>query len=160
YFDITPETMQEDGGITVVMVEKSDLAQKGTIDLTKLGEVFSSVSFDGTFYQPVYALANNAGAKFKITAAEDIITPDGTVRAAAGTVVDTVTIDNSTTKSKPLYLGKYNVQEIEAAYGMVLDPTVYEVTLTYAGQNVSVTSAALTITNQRQKVIIDLLKAL
>ena len=75
YFDITPETMQEDGGITVVIVEKSDLAQKGTIDLTKLGEVFSSVSFDGTFYQPVYALANNAGAKFKITAAEDIITP-------------------------------------------------------------------------------------
>lgn len=160
YFDVTPETMQEDGGIAVVMVEKSDIAQKGTIDLTKLGEVFSSVSFDGTFYQPVYALANNAGAKFKITAAEDIITPDGTVRAAAGTVVDTVTIGNSTTKSKPLYLGKYNVQEVEAAYGMVLDPTVYEVTLTYAGQNVSVTSAALTITNQRQKVVIDLLKAL
>lgn len=160
YFDITPETMQEDGGITVVMVEKSDMAQKGTIDITKLGEQFSTVSYDGTFYQPVYALANNAGAKFKITAAEDIITPDGTVRAAAGTVVDTVTIGNSTTKSKPLYLGKYNVQEVEAAYGMVLDPTVYEVTLTYAGQNVSVTSSALTITNQRQKVVIDLLKAL
>ena len=52
------------------------------------------------------------------------------------------------------------MQEIEAAYGMVLDPTVYEVTLTYAGQNVSVTSSALTITNQRQKVVIDLLKAL
>ena len=160
YFDITPETMQKDGGITVVMVTKSDMPQKGTIDITKLGEQFSSVSYDGTIYQPVYAMANSIGAVFEITAAEDIITPDGTLRAAAGTVVDTVTMGNGTTSSQPLYLGKYYVQEIQAAYGQVLDPTVYEVTLTYAGQNVSVTSTAITITNQRQKVVIDLLKVL
>lgn len=160
YFDITPETMQDDGGITVVMVSKGDMAQKGTIDITKLGEQFSSVSYDGMFYQPVYAMANSVGAVFEITAAEDIITPDGTLRAAAGTVVDTVTMGNGTTSSQPLYLGKYYVQEIQAAYGQVLDPTVYEVTLTYAGQNVSVTSTAITITNQRQKVVIDLLKVL
>lgn len=160
YFDITPETMQEDGGITVVMVTKSDMPQKGTIDITKLGEQFSSVSYDGTIYQPVYAMANSVGAVFEITAAEDIITPDGTLRAAAGMVVDTVTMGNGTTSSRPLYLGKYYVQEIQAAYGQVLDPTVYEVTLTYAGQNVSVTSTAITITNQRQKVVIDLLKVL
>lgn len=160
YFDITPETMQDDGGITVVMVSKGDMAQKGTIDITKLGEQFSSVSYDGTFYQPVYAMANSVGAVFEITAAEDIITPDGTLRAAAGTVVDTVTMGNGTTSSQPLYLGKYYVQEIQAAYGQVLDPTVYEVTLSYAGQNVSVTSTAITITNQRQKVVIDLLKVL
>ena len=160
YFDITPATMQEDGGITVVMVTKSDMPQKGTIDITKLGEQFSSVSYDGTFYRPVYAMANSVGAVFEITAAEDIITPDGTLRAAAGTVVDTVTMGNGTTSSQPLYLGKYYVQEIQAAYGQVLDPTVYEVTLAYAGQNVSVTSTAITITNQRQKVVIDLLKVL
>ena len=160
YFDITPETMQDDGGITVVMVSKGDMAQKGTIDITKLGEQFSSVSYDGTFYQPVYAMANSVGAVFEITAAEDIITPDGTLRAAAGTVVDTVTMGNGTTSSQLLYLGKYYVQEIQAAYGQVLDPTVYEVTLAYAGQNVSVTSTAITITNQRQKVVIDLLKVL
>lgn len=160
YFDITPETMQDDGGITVVMVTKSDMPQKGTIDITKLGEQFSSVSYDGTIYQPVYAMANSVGAVFEITAAEDIITPDGTLRAAAGMVVDTVTMGNGTTSSRPLYLGKYYVQEIQAAYGQVLDPTVYEVTLTYAGQNVSVTSTAITITNQRQKVVIDLLKVL
>lgn len=160
YFDITPETMQEDGALTVVTVEKTDMPQKGTIDITKLGEVFSSVSYDGTFYQPVFALANNKGAQFRITAAEDIVTPDGTVRAKKGAVVDTITIGNSTTKSKQLYLGKYLVEEIKAGYGMVLDPTVHEVTLTYAGQNVSVTSAAITITNDRQKAIIDLKKIL
>lgn len=160
YFDITPETMQEDGALTVVTVEKTDMPQKGTIDITKLGEVFSSVSYDGTFYQPVFALANNKGAQFRITAAEDIVTPDGTVRAKKGAVVDTITIGSSTTKSKQLYLGKYLVEEIKAGYGMVLDPTVHEVTLSYAGQNVSVTSAAITITNERQKAIIDLKKVL
>lgn len=160
YFDITPETMQDDNGITVVITSKFDMAQKGTIDITKLGEVFSSVSFDGTYYQPVYALTNNKGAQFKITAAEDIITPDGTVRVKKGTVVDNITIGNNVAKSKALYLGKYLVQETKAAPGMVLDKTVYEVTLTYAGQNISVTSAALTVTNERQKLKLDLKKVL
>lgn len=159
-FDVTPETMQEDGGITVVMVTKSDMAQKGTIDVTKLGEAFSSVSYDGTFYQPVYAMANSEGAEFEITAAEDIITPDGTLRAAKGTVVDTIVTGKGVTSSQPLYLGRYLVRETKAAYGQVLDPTVHEVTLSYAGQEVSVTSTAITITNQRQKIKIDLLKAL
>lgn len=159
-FDVTPETMQEDGGITVVMVTKSDMAQKGTIDVTKLGEAFSSVSYDGTFYQPVYAMANSEGAEFEITAAEDIITPDGTLRAAKGTVVDTIVTGKGVTSSQPLYLGRYLVRETKAAYGQVLDPTVHEVTLSYAGQEVSVTSTAITITNQRQKIKIDLLKTL
>ena len=34
---------------------------------------------------------------------------------------------------------------------MVIDPTVYEVSLTYAGQDISVTSTAITVTNARQK---------
>lgn len=160
YFDITPDTMQADGALTVVTIEKSDMAQKGTIDITKLGEVFTSVTEENGIYQPVFALANNKGTQFRITAAEDIVTPDGTIRAKKGAVVDTITIGSSTTKSKPLYLGKYAVQEIKAAHGMVLDPTVHEVTLTYAGQNISVTSTAITITNARQKAIIDLKKVL
>ncbi len=160
YFDITPETLQEDGGLTVVRISKSDVPQKGTIDVTKLGEVFSSVSEENGIYQPVFDLMNNKGAEFRITAAEDIVTPDGTVRISAGTVADNLVIGDGTTKSKPLYLGKYLVQETKAAHGMVLDPTVYEVTLAYAGQNVSVTSAAITVTNTRQKAVIDLKKVL
>lgn len=160
HFDITPETMTKDGALTVVNITKSNMPQKGTIDITKLGEVFSSVSYDGTFYQPVFSLANNKGAVFTITAAEDIITPDGTIRAKQGDVVDIVTIGNSTSQSKLLYLGKYLVQETKAAYGMVIDPTVYEVSLTYAGQDISVTSTAITVTNARQKAVIDLKKVL
>lgn len=43
---------------------------------------------------------------------------------------------------------------------MVIDPTVYEVSLTYAGQDISVTSTAITVTNARQKAVIDLKKVL
>ncbi len=56
------------------------------------------------------------GAVYEITAAEDIITPDGTLRYAKGTVVDTVTTDeNGNAESGPLYLGKYTVREIKSA---------------------------------------------
>ena len=47
------------------------------------------------------------GAVYEITAAEDIVTLDGTVRANKGEVVDTVTTGkDGTVKSKELYLGK------------------------------------------------------
>ena len=113
-----------------------------------------------SFPNPVYSLAKNKCAVITITDAEDIITPDGTIRAKQGDVVDIVTIGNSTSQSKLLYLGKYLVQETKAAYGMVIDPTVYEVSLTYAGQDISVTSTAITVTNARQKAVIDLKKVL
>lgn len=160
YFDVTPNTMSDDNGITVVRISKSDKAQKGTIDITKLAESFTSVRFDGTYYQPVFSLTNNKGAEFKITAAEDITTPDGTIRAKKGEVVDNIIIGNGTTKSKPLYLGKYIVQETKAAPGCVLGNEAYEVTLSYAGQNIEITSSSLTITNERQKAEISLQKTL
>ncbi len=51
------------------------------------------------------------GAVYEIAAAEDIITPDGTLRTSAGEVVDTVTTDETGfAESKPLYLGKYEIR--------------------------------------------------
>ena len=73
-------------------------------------------------YQPVYEVKGLAGAVYEITAAEDIITPDGTLRYAKGEVVDTVTTDeNGLAKSKELYLGRYTVVEITAPEGMVIN---------------------------------------
>ncbi len=43
--------------------------------------------------QPVFANKGLVGAVYEITAAEDIITPDGTFRYAKGTAADTVTTD-------------------------------------------------------------------
>ena len=68
------------------------------------------------------AVGSLEGAVDEITAAEDIYTLDGTLRAEKGEVVDTVTTGaDGTAKSKELYLGKYEVKEVTAPNGMVLN---------------------------------------
>ena len=127
----------------------------------KSGEVFSSVAGDKGLYQPIFSVSGLEGAVYEITAAEDIVTLDGTVRANKGEVVDTVTTGkDGTVKSKELYLGKYEVKEITAPYGMVLNEKVHSVELVYAGQNVDVTETATSFYNERQRVEIDLIKSL
>ena len=150
-----------DGSKTVVTVEKHNMPQKGIIRLTKNGEIFSSVIEADGLYQPVFADGGLAGAVYEITAAEDIITPDGTLRYAKGTVVDTVTTDeNGNAESKALYLGKYTVRETKAPYGMVLNDEAKSVELTYAGETVEITETAAEFYNERQKAEVSLSKIL
>ena len=166
YFDVAEEHSSDEGGITVIKVDKPNMAQKGTVSIEKTGEVFSGVNISGeenadVIYQPVYEVKGLAGAVYEITAAEDIITPDGTLRYAKGEVVDTVTTDeNGLAKSKELYLGKYTVVEITAPEGMVINKEAHEVELTYAGQEVSVTETATSFVNDRQKVTVSLEKTI
>ena len=161
YFDVVQENSEEESGITVIEVVRSNMAQKGTITVEKSGEVFSSVAGDKGLYQPIFSVRGLEGAVYEITAAEDIVTLDGTVRANKGEVVDTVTTGkDGTVKSKELYLGKYEVKEITAPYGMVLNEKVHSVELVYAGQNVDVTETATSFYNERQRVEIDLIKSL
>ena len=75
--------------------------------------------------------------------------------------MDTVTTGaDGTAKSKELYLGKYEVKEITAPFGMVLNDEIHSVELVYAGQNVAVTKTATSFYNERQRVEIDLTKSL
>ena len=159
--DSAPIAFKVDGEKTVVTVEKFNMPQKGIIRITKSGEIFSSaVETDGV-YSLVFADKNLAGATYEITAAEDIITPDGTLRYAKGTVVDTVTTDeNGAAESQALYLGKYTVSETKAPYGMVLNSTPKTVELTYAGETVEVTETAAEFYNERQKAAFSLAKIL
>ena len=123
YFDVEQSDSTEESGITVIEVVRSNLAQKGTITVSKSGEVFSSVSENNGLYQPIFAVSGLEGAVYEITAAEDIYTLDGTLRASKGEVVDTVTTGaDGTAKSKELYLGKYEVKEITAPFGIHLFP--------------------------------------
>lgn len=111
--------------------------------------------------QPVFAVKGLAGAVYEITTAEDIITPDGTLRYAAGEVVDTVTTDETgLAESKPLYLGKYEVREITAPTGYVLNTEVRTAELVYAGQEVEITETAADFCNERQKAAVSLDKVL
>lgn len=161
YFDVVQADSTEESGITVIEVERSNMAQKGTITISKSGEVFSSVSENGGIYQPVYAVSGLEGAVYGITAAEDIITLDGTLRASKGEVVDTLTTGaDGTAKSKELYLGKYEIREVTAPSGMVLNPEIHSVELVYAGQNVAVAETSTSFYNERQRVEIDLKKSL
>ncbi|CUO60552.1 Predicted outer membrane protein [Catenibacterium mitsuokai] len=165
-FDVTEENSTQEGGITLIKVDKPNMAQKGTISVEKTGEVFFGVNVSGeedkdVIYQPVYKVKGLAGAVYEITADEDVITPDGTLRYHKGDVVDTVTTDeDGTAKSKELYLGKYTVVETKAPTGMVINKEKHSVELTYAGQDVAVTETATSFVNERQKVKISLEKTL
>ena len=166
YFDVTEDYSTEESGVTVIKVNKPNTAQKGTITVEKTGEVFSGVNVSGSedtevIYQPVYETAGLEGAVYEIRAAEDVYTPDGTLRYIKGMVVDTViTNGDGFAKSRELYLGKYEVREITAPYGMVLNGEIHIAELVYAGQNISVTETAASFFNERQRVEIGLVKVL
>lgn len=174
YFDVTAENASDESGVMVVAVERPNMAQKGTITVTKTGEKFSSVTIIGggvmedgedkafpNVYQPVYEIGYLEGTVFEVTAAEDIITPDGTLRVAKGEVVATITTDkNGIASTGMLYLGKYEVREVKASYGMVLNTEVQTVELLYAGQEVKVTKTNISYHNNRQKLTILLNKVL
>ncbi|WP_294449570.1 SpaA isopeptide-forming pilin-related protein [uncultured Gemmiger sp.] len=160
YFDVTQDNSTEESAVTIVEVTKENTAQKGVIKISKTGEVFASV-VEKEVYQPIYAVQGLPGAIYEIIAAEDIYTLDGTLRASSGEVVDTVTTDeNGMAESKALYLGKYQIRELEAPYGMVLNTEVRTVELVYAGQEVEITETAASFYNERQKVNVSLFKSL
>ena len=80
-----------------------------------------------------------SSATFEIYAAEDVITPDGTIRYTKGQLVDTIVTVQGVATSKLLYLGKYIVIETIAPEGYVLDTTPYTTALLYDGQVAAVT---------------------
>lgn len=158
-FDVVQEAASEESGITIIEVTRSNLAQKGRIAVNKTGEVFSTVTQGKEIYQPVYSVQGLPGAVYEIRAAEDITTLDGTLHAPAGELVDTITTDDAgKAVSKELYLGKYEVKEVTAPFGCVLNPEVKPVELCYAGQEIEVTETSADYYNERQKVQVGLEK--
>lgn len=100
----------------------ANTVQKGVIQVTKT---------DSESGQPILT----PGVIFEIKAVEDIITPDGTLRAQAGEIVDTIeTDDTGIASSKALYLGKYEVYETQAPAGYLLSDEVKQVELVYGDQ--------------------------
>ena len=161
YFDVTEENSADENGITIVKVVKENEPQKGTITITKTGEVFSSVVESDGAYQPVYEIKGLAGAVYEITAAEDVVTLDGTLRYKKGDVVATITTGaDGTATTEPLFLGKFEIREVTAPYGMLLNGDTVTVELTYAGQEIKITTTSAAFVNERQKVEIDLAKTL
>jgi uncharacterized surface anchored protein len=161
YFDITEENSTEENAVTVVIVEKENAPQMGVINVEKTGEYLASVVDTKDSKRLVYAVGGLAGAEYTVTAAEDIYTPDGTLRYCKDEVVATlVTKEDGKAVTEPLFLGRYHVVETKAPYGMILNPTVQTVELTYAGQEVEITETSAGFYNERQKIEIDLNKVM
>lgn len=132
YFDVTAENATDSEGQKVVEVTMENTPQMGTITVKKTGEYFASVTEREGVYQPVFKVGGLSGAEYSITAAEDIYTPDGTLRYRKNTVVDTlVTGEDGTATTKALYLGKFTVTETKAPHGTLLQA------METAGRNVA-----------------------
>ena len=175
-FSVSSENAEKENSLTIVKVEKQNTAQKGKISVHKTGDIFTSVTtvssaytnengemiVNPTTYTPVFANGDLSGAVFQVIAVEDIVTLDGTVRASAGDVVAEITTDeNGYAETETLYLGKYEVREIKAPYGYVLNNEPKDVELTYAGQEFEVRDTVNTaFENEYQSVRISLSKVM
>ena len=80
YFDITEDNSTEENAVTVAIVEKENAPQMGVINVEKTGEYLASVVDTKDSKRLVYAVGGLAGSEYTVTAAEDIYTPDGTLR--------------------------------------------------------------------------------
>lgn len=175
-FTISAENAEEENALTIVKVNKENIAQKGRISVQKTGDSFVSVAaassaytdengemiVNPTIYTPVFANGNLSGAVFQVIASEDIVTLDGTIRANAGDVVaELKTDENGYAETDLLYLGKYEIHEITAPYGYVLNCESQFVELVYAGQEVAVLDTVNTsFVNDYQGVEISLSKVM
>ena len=96
------------------------------------------------------------GAVFTITAAEDVVTPDGTVRVSEGTVVAEVTAgEDGIAESGLLYPGKYIIKEKKQPAGYILPEEEWTVEIRYKDQETEVVTEEKEIKNRPTVVIID-----
>lgn len=100
------------------------------------------------------------GAEFDVMAMQDIVSPDGSVKAVEGEVLDHVkTGEDGTATTKELYLGsgeaRYAFVETKAPSGHVLDPTPHEFTLTWKDQDTPIVEAHVDVVDQPNRLIID-----
>lgn len=139
-------TIPADMNLTPVAVASFyDDAATGSIEIVKNDAV------DG------HALA---GAVFDIRAVGDIVRPDGSIVALDGETVDTITTDErGFAFANHLSLGCgtaiYEVIEVQAPEGYMLDQSAHTVELSYADQETPVINAHLDVSNDYTKIDIS-----
>ena len=177
---------EDSDGDPVIEVVIQDTPVKGSISITKAGEVLTGTEYDTIVDRImsaidqedrsldfIYEEQNLAGAVFQLIAAEDIYTPDhqkdengkrtlemiNGVPASAGAVVATLTTDeNGEASMEDLPLGKYQVVEIEAPKGFVLCEEPFPVELTYKDDHTDVVYGNADFVNERVKTKLSVIK--
>ena len=123
-----------------VMVEKKGL------QLVRLEE--QADAFGNIVHQPVYEEGYLAGAVFELRAAEDVVGKDGTLWFHACDVADTITTtETGKDASKELPLGRYELVEVSAPEGYLLDGAPHEVELRYENDHTAVVETNVTLGN-------------
>lgn len=177
---------EDSDGDPVIEVVIEDTPVKGSISITKAGEVLTGTEYDTIVDRImsaidqedrsldfIYEEQNLVGAVFQLIAAEDIYTPDhqkdengkrtlemiNGVPASAGAVVATLTTDeNGEASMEDLPLGKYQVVEIEAPKGFVLCEEPFPVELTYKDDHTDVVYGNADYVNERVKTKLSVIK--
>ena len=122
------------------------MVEKKGLRLVRLAE--QADAYGNIVHQPVYEEGYLAGAIFELRAAEDIVGKDGTVWFHAGDVADTITTTEvGKDASKELPLGRYELVEVSAPEGYLLDSTPHEVELRYENDHTAVVETNVTLGN-------------
>lgn len=144
--------------LTVVMKDK---AVKGQIKVEKYGEVLTGIEKDENGnIKFIYEEKPLEGMVVYIQADEDILDPaDNSVIYKKGELVDVIiTSSSGDAVSKLLPLGNYVAFEYQAPNSMILDTKQYKVSLDFIDNETEVVMETISITNERQKVEVDLTK--
>lgn len=121
-----------------------------------------------TGYTFDYEIGGMEGAEFNVYAKEIIFTPDGQtdetgnriVRFEKDQLIETlVTDENGEASLNNLPVGSYYLKEIKAGANCVLDTEIKEFEITYHGQETAVDYITMDLTNERQKIEIEILKS-
>ena len=134
--------------------------QKAEIDIEKLAKQFSKVQSQESEYgkvsSPVFEEKGLAKVSFKLIAAEDIVTPEGTVRYTKGQVVSNIKTDKEgKAQTEKVYLGKYILEEVETPNGYINTTEPKEITIEYTNQYEKVQYLGQNISNETQKVELE-----
>ncbi|MFQ8953521.1 MAG: SpaA isopeptide-forming pilin-related protein [Oscillospiraceae bacterium] len=132
--DSEPVKFTVDGTQDTVTVEKLNYPQMGTLTVTKEGEIFSSVYEKDGLYIPKYETAGLKNAEFSVFAAEDIYTPDGTLRCAKGEKADSIITERTEKPQQSRYFWKIRNSETKAPNGYVLTNELYMPSLNMPGR--------------------------
>ena len=118
-------------------------------------------------YDFTYESSGLEGVEFELRAAETIYSPDGQkdengerlVRFEKdGLVANVITDKDGKVTVNNLPIGKYYLKETKAGQNCVLDPEKKEFEIKYHGQETAVDYVTMDLTNQRQKIEMELLK--
>ena len=148
----------------VLTIDMYDPQLVGQLEIYKTGEMLTNVKHTtteyGEMFTPVWQERGLEGVKYEIYAAEDIKSPDKRVTLVTkGTLVDTITTDkDGYALSKELYLGKYEVREVDAPTGYIVDAEIKDVTLENDDELNRVQKTEKEYTNERQKFEIEIIK--